>query len=188
MSIKRSVPACVAFALALGCTSAGGSQQAEVDGARVYANNCNRCHEYRSPTEFTGPQWSVITTHMRVVGGIPADEARAVYEYLKAQHHPAYVAAAPPSAAPVPAEPSVGKSLVQQNGCIGCHVIEGRGGTMGPPLDGVASRRSQDFVLQQLLDPRANKASGLMPNLGLSRAEAQAIWAYLETLDGRDSS
>ena len=34
-------------------------------------SNCNRCHEFRSPTEFTGPQWSIISTHMRLVGGMP---------------------------------------------------------------------------------------------------------------------
>lgn len=169
----------------LGCSAVSGSGQQEIDGATVYANQCNRCHEYRSPTEFNGPQWSIISTHMRVIGGIPADESRAVFEYLKSQHHPPYVApAAPPSPIPQAAGPEQGKALVQQRGCLGCHVVAGQGGTMGPRLDGVSERRTESFVLQQLRDPRENNPSTLMPNLGLTPAEVDAIWVYLQTLEG----
>ena len=173
------------IALAAGCTTAGSPDPREIDGAQVYANNCNRCHEYRSPTEFTGPQWSIITTHMRIVGGIPADESRAVFEYLKSQHHPPYV---PPSSGvrepDTAADPVRGRAIVRERGCLGCHVVEGQGGTMGPGLDGIAARRSEEFVRQQLRDPRANDPASLMPNLGLGPAEVDAIWVYLKTLDG----
>ena len=142
-------------------TASTASPPTDIDGATVYANNCNRCHEYRSPTEFNGPQWSIIMTHMRVIGGIPADEARAVFQ---------------------------GRTLVQQRGCIGCHVVEGQGGTMGPPLDGVSDRRSEAFVLQQLRNPQVNDPASLMPNLRLDPAVIESIWVYLQTLDGTDGS
>lgn len=155
----------------------------EIDGAKVYANNCNRCHEYRSPTEFDGPQWSIITTHMRVIGGIPADESRAVLEYLKSQRHPPYVPKRMPMDRSSMVGPAQGKALVGQRGCVGCHVVEGQGGTMGPSLDGVSQRRSEEFVFRQLRDPKANNPRSLMPNLGLLDTEIAAIWSYLETLD-----
>ncbi len=174
----------ISFALATGCASATTtSEPTKIDGAAVYANNCNRCHEYRSPTEFNGPQWSIITTHMRVVGGIPADESRAVYEFLKAQHHPPYVAPAGLSPASSLGDSESGRTLVQQRGCLGCHVAEGQGGTMGPPLDGVSDRRTETFVLGQLRNPQANDPASLMPNLGLAPDEVEAIWTYLKTLD-----
>lgn len=169
--------------LAVACSGSGTPRQAQINGATVYANNCNRCHEFRSPTEFTGPQWSIISTHMRLVGGMPADESRAVYEYLKSQHHPPYVPEGTEGAS-LPVDPDSGRTLVQERGCIGCHVVEGQGGKMGPSLDGISERRSEEFVVQQILDPKANKATSLMPNLGLTRADAQAIWAYLSSLDG----
>lgn len=175
---------CVAIVFATGCAGSIDSRPTEINGASVYADNCNRCHEYRSPTEFNGPQWSIITTHMRVVGGIPADESRAVFEYLKSQHHPPYVAAnVREDRVATPADASRGQSLVQGRGCIGCHVVEGQGGVMGPRLDGIAGRRSEAFVLQQLRDPQANSPGSLMPNLGLTPEDADAIWAYLQTLD-----
>ena len=178
----------IAIALATGCTGPNASSSREVDGAAVYANNCGRCHEYRAPTEFNGPQWSIITTHMRVVGGIPADESRAVYEYLRAQAHPPFLAPLAPGAGAVPstADLGQGRALVQQRGCVGCHVVEGQGGVMGPPLDGVTERRSAAFLMQQLRNPRANNPASLMPNLGLNDAEIGAIWAYLRTLGGAD--
>lgn len=176
----------IAVAVATGCTASTAPRPAEIDGASVYANNCNRCHEYRSPTEFNGPQWSIITTHMRVVGGIPADESRAVFEYLKAQHHPPYIALSAPTRAISGDELAQGKTLVQQRGCVGCHIVEGQGGKMGPALDGVSVRRSETFVLQQLRNPLVNNPASLMPNLGLAPEEVAAIWAYLRTLDGAD--
>ncbi len=178
----------IVIALTSGCAASSGTPPAEIDGAIVYANNCNRCHEFRSPTEFDGPQWSIITTHMRVVGGIPADESRAVYEYLKSQHHPPYLAANLGLARPTTADPAHGKTLVRERGCAGCHVVEGRGGTMGPPLDGISGRRSEAFVLQQLRDPKANDPASLMPVLGLAPMEIEAIWSYLQSLDGTDGN
>ena len=178
----------IAIVLTSGCTTSTAPPPTGIDGATVYANNCNRCHEYRSPTEFNGPQWSIITTHMRVIGGIPADESRAVFEYLKAQHHPPYVAPTKPSPVSSAADPAQGRALVQKLGCIGCHVVEGQGGTMGPPLDGVSDRRAEAFVLQQLRDPKANDPSSLMPNLGLAPTEVEAIWTYLQSLDGTEGS
>ncbi len=170
------------------CTASVASQPKELDGAIVYANNCNRCHEYRSPTEFDGSQWSIITTHMRVIGGIPADQSRAVLEYLKAQTRPPYVASSRDRAAPPAVDPADGSTLVQKRGCTGCHVVEGRGGKMGPSLDGVSTRRSEAFVLQQLRDPKTNNPASLMPVLGLAPAEIQAIWNYLQSLGGTGGS
>jgi len=67
---------------------------------------------------------------------------------------------------------------------MGCHVVEGQGGKMGPALDGVSGRRSEAFVRRQLRDPKLNNPTSLMPNLGLRGDEIEAIWTYLQTLDG----
>ena len=170
--------------LAAGCSTRTASGPPAIDGATVYANNCNRCHEYRSPTEFDGPEWSIVTTHMRVVGNIPADESRAVFAYLKAQRHPPYLVPATERAQPASFEPADGRKLVLAHGCMGCHVVEGQGGKMGPALDGVSGRRSEAFVRRQLRDPKLNNPTSLMPNLSLRGDEIEAIWTYLQTLDG----
>lgn len=164
--------------------TADGGSAGRVDGATVYADHCNRCHEYRSPTEFTGPQWSIVTIHMRVMAGLPGEEARAVFEYLKSQHHPPYRAVEPDRGIAAGDAVARGEALLRERGCLGCHVVAGRGGTMGPSLDGVTTRRSRAFIFQQLRDPRRNNPNSLMPALGLPEDEVQAIWSYLQ---GRDA-
>lgn len=157
-----------------------------ISGAQVYANTCNRCHEFRSPVEFNDAQWSVIVTHMRVVAAIPADEARAVLGYLQANNNPPRLAPEPaPATLPHDASnpAALGKALTQSKGCVGCHALEGPGGTLGPPLDKVTLRRSKEFIRTQLLDPRRNNPQSLMPPLGLNAGEIDAILSYLATLN-----
>jgi hypothetical protein len=46
----------------------------------------------------------------------------------------------------------------------------------------------QEFLKKQILDPKANNPASLIPNLGFSDADAKAIWASLETLNGLDDA
>jgi mono/diheme cytochrome c family protein len=120
------------------------------------------------------------------VGGIPGDEARAVLKYLRANNNPRPLTKAARVPLPFPGDPvASGKTLSLQKGCIGCHVIEGMGGVMGPALDGVSGRRDDSFIVTQLRDSKQNKPDSLMPNLGLSEQEIGAIVAYLKTLQER---
>lgn len=52
-------------------------------GAQVYANQCGRCHNLRSPTERSDAQWSVIVAHMRARANLTRDEAEAVEAFLQ---------------------------------------------------------------------------------------------------------
>jgi cytochrome c2 len=85
--------------------------------------------------------------------------------------------------------------LIVQKGCPACHTISGipgAAGTVGPNLDGVASRTTiaggavanngPDDLKKWILDPPANKPGTAMPKLGLTDDEATKIVAYLETL------
>jgi cytochrome c len=96
---------------------------------------------------------------------------------------------------PEPTRVASGLLLVQQKGCGGCHVIPGvpgATGTLGPTLDGVASRATiaggslpnngPDDLKRWVLDPPALKPGTVMPKLGLTEDEATSVAAYLETL------
>jgi mono/diheme cytochrome c family protein len=76
-----------------------------------------------------------------------------------------------------------GRNLVAAKGCTGCHVVAGKGGTVGPKLDGVIGRRGAPYVLRKLRNPRFDVASSVMPEYGLSDAEINAIVAYLQSLN-----
>ena len=66
--------------------------------------------------------------------------------------------------------------------CIGCHSIEGQGGTVGPALDGVADRFDAEYLRRWVADPTSVKPDTTMPNLGLKGKELDDILNFLGTL------
>src|SRR5512135_3405625 len=82
-----------------------------------------------------------------------------------------------------------GKQLVEQKGCRACHVINGRGGTIGPDLTYVGDKAPEQYEygrlsgqktafawhVAHLKDPRALVPDTVMPNFHLTTREAQAI-------------
>ena len=75
-------------------------------------------------------------------------------------------------------------------GCVRCHVVGGKGGAVGPALDGIARRKSEDYIRESLTDPQATMAEGFpaevspMPPMGvlLTEQEMRDVMAYLMTL------
>jgi mono/diheme cytochrome c family protein len=75
--------------------------------------------------------------------------------------------------------------------CAACHTVNGKGGDVGPILDGIAVRADKAYILESLMDPNAKLAKGFesltispMPPLGvlLKEQELADILAYLHTL------
>ncbi|HHY87021.1 MAG TPA: c-type cytochrome [Verrucomicrobia bacterium] len=75
--------------------------------------------------------------------------------------------------------------------CASCHTVGGKGGVVGPILDGIAVRSDKDYILESLMDPNARMAKGYehlsispMPPLGvlLNEQDLADIVAYLQTL------
>lgn len=168
------------------------------DGARGYGNMCGRCHNARSPLERSDRQWAVILNHMRVRANLTGRQARQVLAFLQATNSDprerialSEVGRRPTTAVPgggdrpASTDPELiarGSQLVLEKACIGCHVVAGAGGAVGPGLDGVIRRRGAAYVRQKLADPTFDNATSMMPNLGLSEDDIEAIVAYLNTL------
>jgi hypothetical protein len=55
----------------------------ERGGAQLWGDNCARCHNSRSPSEFNDDQWDVITHHMRVRANLTAYEHETILRFLK---------------------------------------------------------------------------------------------------------
>ena len=73
---------------------------------------------------------------------------------------------------------------------MGCHTVNGNGGTVGPNLSDEADRgRSRQWLATQIRDPRANDPDTLMPSYdNLSKDKVSDLVDYLMTLSGKDSS
>jgi len=55
----------------------------KLTGAELYAIHCNRCHPERYAPERTAEHWKTILTHMRVRANLPAEQARAILQFLQ---------------------------------------------------------------------------------------------------------
>ena len=75
--------------------------------------------------------------------------------------------------------------------CILCHSLKGQGSTVGPPLDGIATRSTPEYIRESLLEPSKVLAKGYeqlkvspMPPMGdiFSPQELADIQAFVLTL------
>lgn len=65
--------------------------------------------------------------------------------------------------------------------CVGCHVIDGDGGTEGPELSHIGSKKDAEFLRRLITDPEAVNPDAEMPAFGsrLTPGELSAIAGYL---------
>jgi mono/diheme cytochrome c family protein len=101
---------------------------------------------------------------------------------------PAAGAAPAAAAGPGPTATMDPVALISEKGCIGCHILDGKGGPIGPPLDGMGGRINADRIRRGILQPNADtakgyeKAAGMMPAMfgtALSAAQLEALVQFL---------
>lgn len=55
-------------------------------GARLWRQNCARCHNLRTASERSDRQWEIIAGHMRLRANLTGADSRAILEFLKASN------------------------------------------------------------------------------------------------------
>ncbi|MDB6071827.1 MAG: glycosyl hydrolase, partial [Verrucomicrobiales bacterium] len=75
--------------------------------------------------------------------------------------------------------------------CVNCHALGGKGSAVGPPLDGIAGRKDEAYLVESLADPNAKladtyKATPISPmppmRLILKPQEFEDVKEFLKTL------
>lgn len=185
-----------------GAISAPSRQVAElsplaIEGQRVYREvNCSYCHSINGVGGAIGPDLSNIASQLNKAqimnylrnpdSMVPntlhpklqftQGELDALTAYLLTMGAPvSYTAEAP---------------VLFQKNCSGCHIINGQGGTEGPDLSTVGSRRSVAFLESFTSDPRSIVPGASMPAFHnvLTPEQIRDIAAYLYSLKGQPSS
>ena len=72
-----------------------------------------------------------------------------------------------------------GAQIYQDRNCGTCHVVNGVGVKLGPALNGLANRRTQDWVEKHFVNPQALSPGTIMPAFPFSSDEMKAIVSYL---------
>ncbi len=62
----------------------------------------------------------------------------------------------------LPGDESEGQRIYQANGCAGCHIISGEGGSLGPDLTTIGDRRGPRYLRESLVEPGVTLPDGLL--------------------------
>lgn len=68
--------------------------------------------------------------------------------------------------------------------CLGCHTLNGNGGTIGPDLTTVRQRRSAAYIAAMIADPQRVVPGSGMPRTRMPESTRDVITRYLTALPG----
>ena len=99
-----------------------------------------------------------------------------------------------PNATPTPVPGDTpeerGQNLFTGMGCVGCHVINGQGGAVGPELTNIYSK-GEEYIHSSIVTPNAIIAEGFQPDImpqnfadRLTEEHISDIIAYLRSVSG----
>lgn len=86
---RLAVPSLLSVALLFACGSPGDVTSEESvapsasAGARLWEENCVRCHNLRLPDSYNDSEWRIITHHMRLRANLTGEEHRAILAFLE---------------------------------------------------------------------------------------------------------
>ena len=139
------------------------------------------------------PVWEAV---LKVVPPGSPDALKAQEMLAAARQGRPGASAGPADAVTVPRQPAVepaslkdplaqGRLLYEKWGCPRCHVLAGRGGTIGPDLTRIGAKPGRDAAwhIRHFRDPAALVPGSVMPPLaGAPEAELRALAEYMVSL------
>ena len=161
------------------------------NGSKVWAENCNRCHNMRGPKELKDDQWISTAFHMRLRAGLTGQETRDIITFLQASNTKT-VASGSTQVSAVISKGATGKETYEKT-CIACHGNDGKGTLPGTPdftsHDGALSKTDEVLIdhitngFQSTGSPMAMPPRG--GNANLSATDISAVLKYLRDAFGK---
>lgn len=75
-----------------------------------------------------------------------------------------------------------GAAIYQKNFCFSCHMVNGVGGKTGPPLNGLATRRTEAWTIEHFVNPQKMSPGTPMPAYKFAQKDMEDMVSYLFTL------
>jgi cytochrome c oxidase cbb3-type subunit III len=173
-------------------------------GRRIFDAQCAWCHGNEGDGG-TGPNLHGRLRHATtlnsivdiVVNGIPGTDMpsfRVGLTERSAKQAAAYVLSLSRSASrPGPGNAERGAMVYQANGCGSCHVVEGRGGILGPELTAIGGRRGSAYLREAVVTPAASHPPGYLvvravpaggPEIRGIRVNEDVFWIHIRDAGG----
>ena len=154
-----------------------GNPRAIQEGASLFRANCSPCHGLNAHGGGRGPdltagRWVHGSTDedlfRTVTRGVPGTEMPAnAFDDSEVWAILAYVRSlAPAKSDAVSGDPARGKKIFWETaGCSTCHMVQGRGGVLGPDLSRVGEARSAHYLIDSIRQPSKELSTGMLdPN------------------------
>lgn len=144
-----------------------------VSGRRIFDAQCAWCHG-NGGDGGTGPNLHGKLRHATtlnsivdiIIGGIPATDMPAFRLGLtdrSARQAATYVLSLSRSVPrPGPGNAERGAAVYESSGCRSCHVVDGRGGILGPELTTIGGRRGAVYLREAIVTPAASHPPGYL--------------------------
>jgi putative heme-binding domain-containing protein len=127
---------------------------------------------WKPPIALKPDEILAIDLYLQSQGGTPDPAALSGSPYFAELKKRAQSAAqaAPVAFKPyIPGDPEKGRAIFfdakGKAACVKCHIVGGKGGTVGPDLTNVAGTRELPYIIESILDPSAVLVSGFEPYL-----------------------
>jgi cytochrome c oxidase cbb3-type subunit 3 len=147
------------------------------EGTSLFRGNCSPCHGLdgrgggRGP-DLTSGRWTHGSTDAEIfrtiTQGVPGTEMPAnAFEDSEVRAIIAYLRTLQPATHEVVAgDPVKGRRIFDvSSGCAHCHMVNGRGGRLGPDLSRVGASRSVSYLVDSIRDPDKDLSTGMFdPN------------------------
>lgn len=169
-----------------------GDPKAMTDGAVLFRQECAFCHGVSARGGMRGPD---LTTGSWTHGGSDADVSATISGGVPGTAMPpnkltddevwrivSYLRTLEKAPATVKGDARRGESLFfGATRCSSCHIVNGRGGRLGPELTTVGSARSRAYIVESIREPGKH----LSEVRGLGEATQKFDTVTLTTADGR---
>ncbi len=140
-------------------------------GSRVWAENCNRCHNVRDPRDLRDDQWITATFHMRIRAGLTGRETRDILTFLQASNNvnTADTKLTASTTKQATGNARSGEEIYAQT-CVACHGADGKGALPGVPnfsrADGPLGKSNEILHQNILLGYQSPRSPMAMPPKG----------------------
>jgi putative heme-binding domain-containing protein len=157
---------CIAF---FACAAALWAQPPAPSGESLYAARCAACHGkdlrggeapglHRSRVVVSAPQRRLFEVLKNGIPGtemapvsLPDAQIESIVRYVHSRTRPGL-------GPPVAGDVNAGRGLFATAGCARCHIVEGKGGVLGPALSSIALQLTTAQIREALLEPNARIA------------------------------
>jgi mono/diheme cytochrome c family protein len=154
-------------------------------GYNTFKTKCAVCHTLDTSLKpsFSSTQWTAIVKQMQAMASsnLNDKEVQSILDFLNYDETHRKAALKSQASAAANSSIAAGEALYSAQGCDTCHSIGGKGGTIGPALNGVGTKLSRDQIAQITKNGKANTTMPALPS-GTTDQQLNELVDFLASL------